>query len=238
MFVNFSVLRWTTTISALCHFNSRSKECIHDLSIIKMWSRNISLSLSLALGGGQQHTNGMLMIIQHMWSPLCTDLPLFWEYGKDVKHICHTWNVVCAFKYCMFHTCHIRGRCYPTHVQGVCCMFLPSINSIHTPWDSSYDGRSEILTLPSTGYDTCMEIFPKAHGIWSLSSQLYTSNSCYFLVNSSALCEHIQPLCCLPINITCWYCHTGNFWNVPHKELSFPSTFSNLHQCGPYIWCL
>lgn len=65
----------------------------------------------------------------------------------------------------------------------------PSIRQFHSTGCGS-------LSLPSTGYDTCMAFFPVSHGTWSLTSYLYTWN----VFSIVQYCESTQLLC-LPITL-------------------------------------
>ena len=102
--------------SAFCRFSWGSNECIHDSSTVKMQSRNAWPSfLKRSRWAVARKTRMTLVIVEHVWNPLCTNLSFpqavsedtvntFWK-GSDFCSNCRAWDTARTFKgrYHLFH---------------------------------------------------------------------------------------------------------------------------------------
>jgi hypothetical protein len=100
------------------------------------------------MGGGKKNmknTRGYfsLVIMEHIWTPLCTNFSFLKAAGEDVVNIYWTdsdfhskrrsLNTASAFKdrFHLFHVTFMRRLCWGSNARGIICLFTANLNGIH-----------------------------------------------------------------------------------------------------------
>jgi len=118
----------------------------------------------LQMGGGTNNTHGSLVITEHMWNPLCTNVsfpqgadgdmvsfPLrcWWGYGKHLLERFWLLYQLSCMNYCMynqgwFHFFHMAfncHQCWGSTARGIISLFLATLHGI-CPSVNSFTWRS------------------------------------------------------------------------------------------------
>jgi len=96
----------------------------------------------LQMGGGEKNTHDVLVIVEHMWNPLCKNFLIspscWWGYGKHLERFWLLWQLLCMKYYTylqgqihLFRVVFICRWCWGPTVRGITYLFLAILNSIH-----------------------------------------------------------------------------------------------------------